>query len=818
MIIDWYHIDEDEPALYVRTRGADGVLHEKHILPGDTEYVKPFCWFSQSAPPYVMKRLERWNGLTVRRDVTAKGLDGKDLFMVQVDRPTMLWELKETFDNLTYEADLNYLDQFLIETYPDKIPEFKPRVWYFDLEWDTGDDDFTTVMAVVDTFLRNPVVFAWSQESNRQHITGGFEDTVEWIDRHGGYELRTYGSEHNMHEGFLKYLDECDPDILIAHAITWADLPHMYKRLGTERSRLSPLDQVLAPNKKTGAYRTTAQPIKGRLIFDTAAPWTDGSGFENVWQKSGRGQAQKRSLDWFATELELGEKLTNRVKGMTVHNGWYDYYDDFVDYCLVDTTLLRDIDEKLNCLNFHLAMQQMAGVSFGSTHKVTRYFRGLIGRHTDIKAPSSYIQERPDLQAAWVMPPVAGRHEGVALLDFASLYPNIIMSDNLCWTTKVDGPGENVRSLGNGTHWRTDIKGILPSVVEQMLALRKKYKQLHKEADDADTKLGYHMLQMAVKVAVNALYGMCASKRVGGMWSDYDIARSITYRGREAINMLVDESEKRGMKALAGHTDSVYVKTDTVDAAKELCTVLTQIAQEDMGMSYLDVEFEAFFDYWITSATKNRNFGIKTYPPEEAGDMKVTGFAMKAASSAPITKEIQKTVFRLVGTGAEEEEVAAKIRPMVVDVYTGKVDVKDVAAYGRLSKTPCEYRDSNGDSWKGSNGSKCSICRLDRSAHYTSVVPNSAKAARYYNKHVAGKGDEFGKGDSSYWLFVNGVPEGKPATNVTAFNDEKDLEGFSVDWSTTVDKWVTAKLTNLYETLNWDLDSVVTRYRPNRLW
>jgi DNA polymerase elongation subunit (family B) len=77
----------------------------------------------------------------------------------------------------------------------------------------------------------------------------------------------------------------------------------------------------------------------------------------------------------------------------------------------------------------------------------------------------------------------------VALVDFASLYPNIILSANLCWTTLVDQPGPNVLTLdippklgddGNyipGTggvfHWRQDEEGILPKVVKDMLALRK---------------------------------------------------------------------------------------------------------------------------------------------------------------------------------------------------------------------------------------------------------------------------------------------------------------------------------------------------------
>lgn len=354
---------------------------------------------------------------------------------VTVQHPNTLWELKEKCGVWTYEADLNYLDQILLTNYPDKLPEFKPRIWYFDLEWDT-EDQTTTVMAVSDTFSDHPVVFAWSEESIRDTVR-----KTEWIDRYEGYELRTYPNAHDMHDGFLSYLEECNPDMLVAHAIAWADLPHLYSQLGVERERLSPVRRVIAPNKKTGAYRTTAQPIKGRLIFDTAAQWTDGSGFEGIWQKSGKGQAQSRKLDWFATELGFSGKLTNAIEGMTVFNGWREYYDDFVDYCLVDTTLLRDCDEKLNCISYHIAMQQLAGVSFGSTHKVTRYFRGLIGRRTDLKAPSSYIQERPELQAAWVMPPVAGRHENVALVDFASLYPNIILSANLCWTTIADGPG-----------------------------------------------------------------------------------------------------------------------------------------------------------------------------------------------------------------------------------------------------------------------------------------------------------------------------------------------------------------------------------------
>jgi hypothetical protein len=49
MIIDWFKDSYDEPIiLYERTRGADGVLHERYIMEGDDDYVAPFFWIAEA--------------------------------------------------------------------------------------------------------------------------------------------------------------------------------------------------------------------------------------------------------------------------------------------------------------------------------------------------------------------------------------------------------------------------------------------------------------------------------------------------------------------------------------------------------------------------------------------------------------------------------------------------------------------------------------------------------------------------------------------------------------------------------------------------
>ena len=75
----------------------------------------------------------------------------------------------------------------------------------------------------------------------------------------------------------------------------------------------------------------------------------------------------------------------------------------------------------------------------------------------------------------------------------------------------------------------------------------------------------------------------------------------------------------------------------------------------------MDVELEAYFDYWTTAPVKNRYFGFKTWPESEAGQLKVSGYELKASSSSA-TKRVQRTAMDMVGHQASEEEVTEALR------------------------------------------------------------------------------------------------------------------------------------------------------------
>jgi DNA polymerase elongation subunit (family B) len=785
MIIDYFYPADSwegvgQPSLYIKYRGADGVPIEHIINPSDEDstYIPPHCWIPQNTHPRKLSRLtSRYAGTNVRDTITAKGImssrPGERIPLQRLDlgNPMDIHEIKREI--MTFEGDITYEEQVMKHLYPvaDDIPDFHPRIWYFDMEWQpegTVCEGQITMIAIDDTHSEKKIVFAWKQEQEHTY--------VDFVEREGGYMRYIYGSEKDMLDGFLLHLEKSNPDIFIAHALLWADLPKLVERLDVYRKgdKLSPVNQVIRKGKN--GYKENAQPVLGRLCYDTAQEWSTGAGLEALWQKSGRGQFRNRKLATIAEDLELDKEFGDEGAKMDadVFTWWIENFDEFVDYCMRDTTLLRRASERINVIPYHLAMQKHCGVPFKSTCNVSRYLRGLISRATDLKALTTMNSRRDEYQAATVPDTVAGRHEGVACIDFKSMYPTIFVDANLCLTTKRNTGGENIRTVGNGTHWDTQTIGVIPSILKGMLELRAKYKRLLKEAKTDEEKLQYDMMQTAVKVATNAAYGYVSQKAVSGGWIDPDIGATITYYGRQCIRTLLDKSDDAGYTALAGHTDSGYIQIP-FDEIEGHLDYLNSHIQERYDLPNMEIELEAYFDYWLTAGVKNQNFGIMVWPPEKQGTLKVTGFSYKASSVSPVTKEIQGKIFQMVGTGADEDEVTSFVRPIALSVLKGERSHEELAPYGKWGQ-----------------------------AQYKKTPPMAARAAMYYNKHINDR-EPFRVGDSIQWLYVKATPDDKPDTQVVGFRNMDEIDGFYIDYDMCVEKFIRKKIMRIYEALEWDV-------------
>ena len=119
-------------------------------------------------------------------------------------------------------------------------------------------------------------------------------------------------------------------------------------------------------------------------------------------------------------------------------------------------------------------------------------------------------------EGAIVIEPKRGYYKDpIATLDFASLYPSIMMAHNLCYSTLVPSKreaekyGDDVELTPHGDYFikREKKKGILPIILEELISARKQAKKELKEATDPFVKAVLDGRQLALKISANSVYG-----------------------------------------------------------------------------------------------------------------------------------------------------------------------------------------------------------------------------------------------------------------------------------------------------------------------
>lgn len=191
-------------------------------------------------------------------------------------------------------------------------------------------------------------------------------------------------------------------------------------------------------------------------------------------------------------------------------------------YCLKDAFLPLRLMEKLMCLFNMTEMARVTGVPIiflftrGQQIKVMSQLLRK-ARNFDLVCPV-LPREQSDgkYEGAIVIEPTRGFYKKpVATLDFASLYPSIMMAHNLCYSTMVprhkrsNYKEEDMTFTPNGdTFMKADVKkGILPMILEELIGARKKAKRELAQSTDPFERAVLDGRQLALKISANSVYG-----------------------------------------------------------------------------------------------------------------------------------------------------------------------------------------------------------------------------------------------------------------------------------------------------------------------
>ena len=387
-------------------------------------------------------------------------------------------------------------------------------------------------------------------------------------------------TEKELIQKWIKFIRKIDPDIMTGYNINMFDWNYIYIR-----SRI--LNIELDIGYLTRLHDNPAKFVTDKLVTNAygenifnyiKAPGILNSDLYTIIKREKKLSSYK--LDAVAKEYIGDQKddlkaldLFNMAKGTAIEIA------TVVRYCVKDCTLVIDLILKLCIITNNIAMANVTWVPIDyieSKGQQIKVHSQLLyeARLNDYLVPTipyknaSELENNEKFTGATVQEADPGAHfEPVAGLDFASLYPSIMIANNYSYETIVKGSKyDNIDDVEyKDIIWKEDEdtpqertervrfvqnkKGILPIMLEKLWKERKaikkemkdvksKLKEDNTEEEKSSLGMQYDVLdgfQLAMKVSMNSIYGFTGANL--GRLPEKRIAAATTAEGRRMIQV-----------------------------------------------------------------------------------------------------------------------------------------------------------------------------------------------------------------------------------------------------------------------------------------
>ncbi|EXB40942.1 DNA polymerase delta catalytic subunit [Morus notabilis] len=366
-----------------------------------------------------------------------------------------------------------------------------------------------------------------------------------------GVDVMSFDTEREVLLAWRDFINKVDPDIIIGYNICKFDTPYLIERaetlgisefpiLGRIRNSRVRVKDTTFSSRQYGTRESKEVTIEGRVQFDLL-------------------QAMQRDykLSSYSLNSVSAHFLSEQKEDVhhsiisDLQNGNAETRRRLAVYCLKDAYLPQRLLDKLMYIYNYVEMARVTGVpisfllSRGQSIKVlSQLLRKAKQKNLVIPNAKQAGSEQGTYEGATVLEAKAGFYEKpIATLDFASLYPSIMMAYNLCYCTlvtpedvrKLNLPLECVNKTPSGeTFVKSSLqKGILPEILEELLAARKRAKADLKEAKDPLEKAVLDGRQLALKISANSVYGFTGA--TVAQLPCLEISSSVTSYGRQMI-------------------------------------------------------------------------------------------------------------------------------------------------------------------------------------------------------------------------------------------------------------------------------------------
>ena len=525
-------------------------------------------------------------------------------------------------------------------------------------------------------------------------------------------KVLTYDSEKELLMSWRHFVVSTDPDMITGYNILNFDLEYLIKRagalgigypfckLGRSHKQVTFLKTKNFSSKAYGQYKLNDISMWGRIIFDCLP----------IIRREHK--LRMYSLNFVSAHF-LGQSKEDVHHSMipVLHKQDEHGRKRLAIYCLKDSLLPLLLIDKLTLWVGYMEMTRVTGVLLeelihrGQQIKVLMLLYYFAHEHHTLipeESPEKTADTQDDTyEGATVIEPKTGYHQKpVITLDFASLYPSIMIAHNLCYSTLLPPVRQDLDEdlftrvpITNSRFVKaSERKGLLPSILEKLLQTRKDTKRAMKQEHDPFKQAMLNGRQLAYKICANSVYGFTGA-RVGKL-PCMDISAGVTAFGRTMIEATKQHIEtKYGGTVVYGDTDSVMIQFDHVhtvaDAIKE-GERLAPLVSEALFIPPIHLEFEKVYDPYLLLA-KKRYAGLYWTRPDKFDKLDAKGIELVRRDNCKLTPNTMQKVLDYLMVEKDLDKAKQCVKDAVGKILRNEVDISELVISKSLSKPPDDY-------------------------------------------------------------------------------------------------------------------------------
>ncbi len=488
--------------------------------------------------------------------------------------------------------------------------------------------------------------------------------SVKWSDEK---EEVLQGNERTIIQEFVHLINEVDPDVIVGYNQDAFDWPYIRKRAEKLKILLN-----IGRDGSSITFKRGRPKIAGRLnvdLYDIAMRITD---------------VKIKKLEKIAEFLGAKVDIED-IEAKDISKYWEKDREKVFAHARRDVIHTFMIAKELLPMHYELARLIRLPLDDVSRMGRGRQVDWLLlseARKLGEIAPNAGEAPMESYEGAFVIEPERGLHENVAELDFASMYPSIMIAYNVSPDT-LASDGECFIAPEVGYKFRKYPDGFFRRILKMLIEKRKEIKSEMKKVDESDPR--YRLLdikQQTLKILTNSFYGYMGW--AGARWYCRECAEATTAWGRHFIKTSAKIAQNLGFRVLYGDTDSIFVSKPGLEL-NELESEVEKLISEISKQLPVQIELDELFKT-IFFVEKKRYAGITA-----DGRVIVRGLEVRRGDWCELAKNAQKLVIEIILKEKDPEKALNYIREVINSIKEGKVKLEDFVIYKGLTKKPSKY-------------------------------------------------------------------------------------------------------------------------------